>query len=343
MIKVFIDLLSFLRTTFPLLFCVAFFALLFILLAKSIKKYYYVYYTVFAIPFVLVVVPSILRMCGVEMTFNFTRVPVLGEILRDYIHMASLGHPLLIIIMYMGALNMKNPYVKKLMSIRKEISILSGFPILTHTWIRLMNNFPASLKYFTDHSAFMENPRVTSELGAGITNSSLVLGIIMTVLFLMLWITSFDAIHKRLGGIRWKKVQKWSYVLYATLFIHAMGLQVGRMVTSNASDNKPKTEVVSNAASGEQQGNARATERSGNRGNERKDNSAGEQGHGNQNRNVQTVPQAQGHGGRMPSKSLADMQVSATAKQWISVCSLLLVYGSYLILRVRKARKKLRR
>ncbi|MDL2310179.1 ferric reductase-like transmembrane domain-containing protein [Parabacteroides sp. OttesenSCG-928-B22] len=265
MIKILIDLLSFLRTTVPLLFCVAVFALLFVWLAKSIKRYYYIYYTLFAIPFLMVVVPSLLRMIGIETSFNFTRIPVLGELLRDYIHMASLGHPLLIIIMYMGALDVKNPYVKRLMSIRKEISILSGFPILTHSWIRVMNNFPKALKYFTDHSAFMENPRVTSELGAGITNTVLVLGIVMLVLFLILWITSFDVVHKRLGGIRWKKIQRWSYVLYALLFIHAMGLQVGRMVSSAA---------------------------------------------------------------------------DITVKQWISVSSLLLIYGSYLILRVRKARKK---
>ncbi len=310
MIKVFIDLLSFLRTTFPLIFCVAVFALFFILLAKSVKKYYYIYYTLFAIPSLLVIIPSILGMCGIELPFSFIRVPVLGEILRDYIHMAALGHPLLIVIMYMGALDTRRPYVKKLMSIRKEISIISGFPVLTHSWIRTINNFPASLKYFTDHSAFMENPRVTSELGAGITNTSLVLGIIMLVLFLMLWITSFDVVHKRLGGIRWKKIQKWSYVLYVLLFVHAMGLQVGRMVTSNASENRAKTEVVANADSREQQPQA-------------------QQGHGG--------------GGRAPSKGIADIQISSTVKQWISIYSFLLIYGSYLILRVRKAKMKSRR
>lgn len=320
MIKVIIDLLSFLRTTFPLIFCVLVFALFFILLAKSVKRYYYVYYTLFAIPSLLVIIPSILGMCGVELPFSFIRVPVLGEILRDYIHMAALGHPLLIVIMYMGALEVKHPSVKKLMSIRKEISIISGFPVLTHSWIRTINNFPASLKYFTDHSAFMENPRVTSELGAGISNTSLVLGIILLVLFLMLWVTSFDVIHKRLGGILWKKIQKWSYVLYAILFIHAMGLQVGRMLTSNASENRTQTEIVvnNNTALGEQRENARTE-------------------------NVQTVLQAQkGRGGRAPSKGIADIQISSTAKQWISVCSLLLIYGSYLILRLRKAKKRVR-
>lgn len=316
MIKVFIDLLSFLRTTFPLLFCVAVFALLFILLAKSIKKYYYVYYTLFAIPFLMVVGPSILRMCGVEMTFSFTRIPVLGEILRDYIHMASLGHPLLIIIMYVGALDMKNLYVKRLMSIRKEISIISGFPVLTHSWIRTLNGFPDALKYFTDHAEFMNNPRVTSALGAGITNTVLVLGIVMLVLFLILWITSFDAVHKRLGGRKWKQIQKWSYVLYALLFIHAIGLQVGRMVSNSAgnanANERNRTEMVSDTKQSEQP--TQTGERGG-----------GERGGGR---------------GRMPTKGLTDIVIGQNVKQAISVSSLLLIYGSYLFLRVRKARKK---
>lgn len=311
MIKVLIDLLSFLRTTFPLLFCVMVFALLFVLLAKSIKKYYYIYYTLFAVPFLMVVIPSILQMCGVETLFNLIRIPVLGEILRDYIHMASLGHPLLIIIMYIGALDMKHPHVKKLMSIRKELSIISGFPILTHSWIRTINNFPNSLKYFTDHSEFMNNLRITSELGAGITNTALVLGIVMLVIFFILWITSFDAIHKRLGGHKWVRIQKWAYALYALLFVHAMGLQAGRMITSNASQsNKAQTEVVAHHANGHKDKEVSAA-------------------------------QAQGHGGgRAPTKGLTDIKLSETTRQWISVSSLLLIYGSYLILRVRKAKNK---
>lgn len=354
MIKVLIDVLSFLRTTVPLLFCVAVFALLFVLLAKSIKKYYYIYYTLFAIPFLMIVVPSILRMCGIETSFNFTRIPVLGEILRDYIHMASLGHPLLIIIMYMGALDIKIPFVKKLMSIRKEISIISGFPVLTHSWIRTINNFPNALKYFTDHSEFMDNPRVTSELGAGLTNTVLVLGIVMLVLFFILWVTSFDTIRKRLGGLRWKRIQKWSYLLYALLFIHAIGLQAGRMVSGD-SKSKPKTEVAANVSP---HGHSSAEKTSGSQSDDRatssgqSDRKAQAQGgestqtasqtqrHGGDG-SAQATSQTQRHGGgRTPAKGLTDIKIGTTAKQWISVFSYLLIYGSYLILRIRKAKKK---
>ncbi|MFV0391499.1 MAG: ferric reductase-like transmembrane domain-containing protein, partial [Paludibacteraceae bacterium] len=370
---------SFLKDVFPLLFSTAVFALLFVLLSKSIKKYYYIYYTAFAIPTLIVIVPSILQMCGIELSFNFMRIPILGQILRDYIHMASLGHPLLVIIMYMGALDMRKPSVKKLMNIRKEISIMAGFPILTHSWIRTIHNFPGALKYFTNHSEFMENPRVTSVLGAGFTNTALVLGIVMVALFLVLWITSFDAVHKRLGGQRWKKVQKWAYVLYALLFIHAMGLQIGRMLGSDARNNKTelvakqseqsrneatnnieqpdktgqdalrkqtgRSETTLNEKRDEHSEQAKQRERPArnetvaNQPIERKSENAVSQERSGE-KNLKATPQKKGHG---VGKGLSDMNVSNAAKQWIATLSYLLIYGSYLILRVRKARKKSKR
>ncbi len=382
MIKVVLDLVSLLRTTFPLLFSALFFALVFILLAKSIKKYYYVYYTLFAIPFLLVAVPFFLRLCGVETSFNFTRIPVLGEILRDYIHMGSLGHPLLIVIMYMGALDTRKTYVKRLMSIRKEISIISGFPILTHSLIRSFNNFPRALKYFTNHNEFMENSNAPSALGVGISNTVLVLGIVMLVLFFVLWVTSFDAVHRRMGGVKWKKVQKWSYVLYALLFIHAMGIVVGGMMNPrgghqaaaqatvevtaqatapaapsdeagargerrNRAQGEHATEVSQAGRSPEQNGEATGERR----GRSNREAAASEQGGGERTPHAaraeqqekaattaQVQPQQQQ--GHTPTKGLTDIQISQEARQWISFWSLILIYGSYLILRVRKARKK---
>ncbi|WP_163628976.1 ferric reductase-like transmembrane domain-containing protein [Paludibacter sp. 221] len=346
MIKVLIDLLGFLRTTAPLLVSLVIFTLLFILLAKSIKKHAKIYYIAFSIPFLMHAVPTILRWCGIEVEFSFTRIPILGEIIRDYIHMGAFGHPLLIIIMYMGALNIKNPYVKRLMSIRKELSIISGFPVFTHSLVRVANNFPNSLKYFTDHTEYMANPRVTSELGAGISSFSLVLGIALLALFIPLWITSFDSIHKRMGSIKWKKLQRWSYGLYAMLFIHAMGIQVGGMISRNASstnENK-KTEIVTVAEI--PQGRTEQNEKSGKKQDKRVEeisdiNSVQQkQNKSDEVSALTSVRQQPAGGGKARTKGFADFQVSRETRQIISIVSLLLIYGSYLFLRVRKAVRK---
>lgn len=298
MVKLLIDLLAYLRECAPLLTSLAVLTLLFVLLAKSIKKHPGLYYTLFAIPFVLVALPSLGKLFGVEIA-GFVRVPFLGEIIRDYIHMGTFGHPLLIIIMYIGALEVRKTPVKKLMSIRKEMSIISGFAVFAHSLIRVMGSVPGAFRFFTDNEEYMANTKVVSALGAGFSSFSFLLGVIMLIIFIPLWVTSFDAVRKRMGNVKWKKLQKWSYVLYATLFIHAMGIQIGGILNPRGG-HAPKPTVETTVAPA-------------------------------------TKPATSG---RMPTKSFADFKPSAQTKQYIHLISLSLIYGSYLYLRLRKAKKK---
>jgi DMSO/TMAO reductase YedYZ heme-binding membrane subunit len=342
MVKLLIDLIQFLYTLAPLLMALGVLTLLAVLLSKSIKRYATVYYIVFAIPFALVAIPFIGRLMGIEM-FSFSRIPFLGGIIRDYIHAGTLGFPLLIIIMYTGALNPRNSIAKKLLSIRKELSILSGFPILTHSLIRVTGNFPRALNYFIDSEA---SGKVANALGAGISNFSFVLGILMLALFIPLWVTSFDSVHKRMGGVKWKKLQQWSYVLYATLFIHAMGIQVGSMLNPRGGRGaeRPAVEVTATTAETVESPARR------NRGNSELQEGSERGGHDNRNTvhpaaNSNTGNRAEaaspaGRGRHQQSRGFADITVSSQAKQYIHIASLLLIFGSYLYLRVKKARLK---
>jgi DMSO/TMAO reductase YedYZ heme-binding membrane subunit len=316
MIKIFLDLLQFLFTNAQLITSLVIFTLLSIWLAKSIKKNSKTYYIILAIPFFLAAIPFTLRLCGVE-TVNLVGVSVLGHILRDYIHMGTLGHPLLIIIMYMGALDPKVPFVKKLMSIRKELSIIVGFPVLTHSLIRTANNFVPALRFFTHNEEYMANTNITSEFGAFLTNFSFVLGIVMLVIFIPLWITSFDSVRLRMSAVKWKKLQKWAYVLYVTLFIHAAAIAAGEILNSpTRNSSQPAVEVSAQAANKKPQSEqtAKPTE--------------------NREKNVPSAPPR-----RVMPKSFPDFQVSRTTRQYIQLISLVLIYGSYLYLKVRKAKK----
>ncbi|MDR1023018.1 MAG: hypothetical protein LBL94_07105 [Prevotellaceae bacterium] len=366
MVKLLIDFIQFLYTLAPLLMALGVLTLLAALLAKSIKRHAAVYYTVFAIPFAMVAIPFIGRLLGVEM-FSFSRIPLLGGVIRDYIHAGTLGFPLLIIVMYMGALNPKNPVVKKLLSIRKELSILSGFPILTHSLIRVTGSFPRAFSYFVSSEA---SGNVASPLGAGISNFSFVLGILMLALFLPLWVTSFDSVHKRMGVVKWKKLQRWSYVLYAMLFMHAMGIQVGSVLNPRGGRGaaRPAVEVAAttaevitatettttaetvepsarrNRGNSELQGGAERGERGG-RGNRNAAHPVADSSAGNNNSNSNTgndnMAEARpaGRGGHQQSQGFADITVSSQAKRYIHVASLLLIFGSYLYLRTRKAKQ----
>ena len=333
MVKILVELLEFLRSCAPLLFSLGALSLFFILLSKSIKKHATIYYIVFSLPFLLYLITFFGGMMKFEMP-NLIIVPVLGEILRDYIHVGAFGHPILVIIMYVGALNPRNPWVKKLLSIRKEISIISGFPILMHSLVRVMNNLPGAIKFFTDKEGYLENTPVVSELGAGISSFSFILGIVLLVIFIPLWVTSFDSVRRRMGGIMWKKVQRWSYVLYALLFVHAIMIQAGGMLNPRVAP-RPAVENVapaanaqaSNAAQSGDAAQARQTEGA------RPERQAGQQ----------QTRQSRGPAGRAPSKGISDIKVSQQTKQYIHILSLFLIYGSYLYLRLRKAKKDAQR
>lgn len=214
---------------------------IFLLLAKSIKRHSKIYYIAFALPAVLCALQEIFSLLGIEQ-LNFYKLPVIGEIMMQYIHMAGFGYPLLVIIMYVGALNPKNQSVKKILSIRKELSIISGFPILVHAFIRITYNLPQSFSFFADIDGYIEhNDRVYSTLGQILSNSGYILGIFMTILFFVLWITSFKSIHRRLGQKKWKKIQNWSYLLYAMLFLHSVLLNTGWMIDMGFAGNNKES------------------------------------------------------------------------------------------------------
>jgi len=231
MIELLLKWLSFLIEKCPFLISLICMTGIFLLLAKSIRKQTKLYYIVFAIPAVLCILQEILTLVKIDIV-NFYSIPIMGEVMRQYIHMAGFGYPLLVIIMYVGALNPKNPNVKKILSIRKELSIISGFPVLTHSIIRLMYNIPSTIEFFVSRNTYLEKSRwpVNSTLGAELTNIGYLLGILMVILFLVLWVTSFNSIHKRLGAKKWKRIQNWSYILYAMLFLHSALLNTGWMM-----------------------------------------------------------------------------------------------------------------
>ncbi|SFK56956.1 ferric reductase-like transmembrane domain-containing protein [Proteiniphilum acetatigenes] len=384
MIKFFIDFIQFLNSTAPLLTSLAIFTLLAVLLSKSIKKHATIYYIVLAIPFAMVAIPFVCRLFGIEM-FSFSQIPFLGGILRDYIHFGTFAFPILIIVMYAGALNPGILWVKKLLKIRKELSIISGFPVLTHALIRVTGTFPNSLRYFTNNAEYMANTNVTNELGAGISNFSFVLGIVLLVLFIPLWVTSFDSIHKRMGNVKWKRLQKWSYPFYALLFIHAMGIQVGGMLnprggsrpaqavevsanteTNRRTDNKTAT-IITPQHTG--QGKSLTVERRDNH-HETGNQSGGSLTVRNQENGNRTIENhanksyakhakqmndsisnsresgrdqgkivSSGRDGHARSIGFTDINVSREVKRYIHIASLILIFGLYLYLRLRKAKK----
>lgn len=333
MINSALDIIEFLKSNFGFLFALALYTVLSIALASSIKKNYKIYYWIFGVISFCFIIPSVCRLIGVSLPFNFGSLPIIGLASSELSSAANFIHPVLVIIMYMGALSTKTKYVGRLMSIRKELSIIVGFPVLAHAVKRVFGSFPGGWQYFFNNEEYMNNPRVTSALGSGITSFAFVLGLVMTILFLLLWITSFDSVHRKMGGKRWKKVQKWSYGLYAMLFIHSLCLQVGGMVSDNAraaQQSKPQSNIESTHSHAHSSSHAHTAQ-------------AQQANEGASNVKNAEQPKAQassGHGGRPQSFKFADLEVSRGTKRWVNIIFLFLIYGSYLYLRVNKAKQQ---
>ncbi len=379
MLTALFDLLDFLRSNFSMLFALAFYAILAVALSKSIKKHYKVYYWVFGLLSAGFVIPTIFRLCGATFPLNLGMIPFFGPSISELSSAGNFVHPVLIIIMYMGAFSPKNQYIGRLMSIRKELSIIVGFPVIAHAMKRLFGSFVSGWDYFFDHETYIQSPRVTSVLGSGISSFVYVLGLVMFVLFLVLWITSFDSVHRKLGTKRWKSVQKWSYGLYAMLFIHAMGLNLGGYISDKAREaqmasRSAQTEMVAESRGGEQRGPQSQEGRSEQRGPQSQEASQGGHGapqqaqasqgghgapqqaqasqgghgapqqaqasQGGHGAPQQAQAQQGGHGhGRQPSFKFSEIEIDRGTKRVMNMVILILIYGSYLYFRLRKSRQ----
>ncbi|MFI3264499.1 MAG: hypothetical protein SNG38_04300 [Rikenellaceae bacterium] len=339
MINAALDLIDFLKSNFGFLFSLIVYTVLAITLAKSIKKHDKVYYWIFGVISFCFIIPSVARLIGVTLPFNLSSLPIIGLSASELSSAANFIHPVLVIIMYMGALSAKNKYVGRLMSIRKELSIIVGFPVLAHAVKRVFGTFPGGWQYFFDNETYMQSPRVTSALGSGITSFAFVLGLVMTILFLVLWVTSFDSVHRKLGTKRWKSIQKWSYGLYAMLFIHAVFLQLGGLISDNAraqqqAAQKANIEVVAEGHGG-QGGQSQQAQQGGHGGQQQGGQQAQQGGHGQQG-GQQAQQGGHGHGPR--SFTFASIEMERSTKRIINIFIYLVVYGSYLYFRIRKAR-----
>ena len=310
MFKTTLDFLNFAFANFSFLFSLIFLTILSVTFSKSIKQHAKIYYWIVGAICLSFTIPVILKAFKIMMP-SIMSVPVIGGIAGELSNAATFLHPVLVIIMFMGAFSPKIPSVGKLMSIRKELSILVGFPFFAHISKRLFHTFPHSWDFFMNYEESIASPRVLSPIGNTIEHAVFVLGVVMTVLFLVLWITSFGSIHRKLGAKKWKSVQRWSYALYAMLYIHSVGMQVNSLMSYNAQQamikNGVKTELVGKDAHG-------ATDKKGEK--------ASSGGH---------------HG---PKRfSFADIKINEGTKATMNIAIYSIIYGSYLYLRIRKAKK----
>ena len=131
-----------------------------------------------------------------------------------------LAGALFVVVMFTGAFPNGSRPMKKLMPIRGQLSILASILTLGHNAAYGKTYF---LLLFTDPSALPVNQRLAA-----------VCSLLMLVIMLPLFITSFPCVRRKMRPKTWKRLQRWAYGFYALLAAHILLLTAPRALRGDS-------------------------------------------------------------------------------------------------------------
>ena len=120
----------------------------------------------------------------------------------------GLAGALFIFVMYAGAVPDKSAFRKAVMPIRGQLSIMASILTLGH-------NIAYGKTYFVYLFTQAASLRLNVLLAACCS-------IVMILVMLPLFITSFMCVRRKMQPKRWKKMQRLAYIFYALMFIHVL-------------------------------------------------------------------------------------------------------------------------
>ena len=170
-------------------------------LKDSLKKHAGIYYIGAAVISIAVFLIGFLPMP------LFVKNNILGIFAKG-----SLGTAMFVAVMYAGALPKGSKLIAPLMKIRGELSITEAILVLCH-------NFTYGITYF---KMLFIKPEALSATQLTAAIISLVLIIIMIVLT----VTSFQAVRKKMQAKKWKQLQRTAYVFYGLMYVHIMLINI---------------------------------------------------------------------------------------------------------------------
>ncbi len=176
-------------------------ALFIYFLKDSLKKHAGIYYIGAAVISIAVFLIGFLPMS------LFLKNNILGIFAKG-----SLGTAMFIAVMYAGALPKGSKLIAPLMKIRGELSITAAILVLCH-------NFTYGMTYFK--MLFIKPAALSAtQLTAAI------ISIILITIMLVLTVTSFQAVRKKMKAKKWKQLQRTAYVFYGLMYVHIMLINI---------------------------------------------------------------------------------------------------------------------
>lgn len=176
-------------------------ALFIYFLKGSLKKHAGIYYIGAAVISIAVFLLEFLPMP------LFVKNNILGIFAKG-----SIGTAMFVVVMYTGALPKGNKLIAPLMKIRGELSITAAILVLCH-------NFTYGMTYF--RMLFTKTSLLSAtQLAAA------VISLVLIAIMLVLTVTSFPSVRKKMKAKKWKQLQRTAYVFYGLMYVHIMLINI---------------------------------------------------------------------------------------------------------------------
>ena len=176
-------------------------ALFIYFLKDSFKKYANIFYIGTAVISIAVCLLEFLPM------HLFVKNNILGIFAKG-----SLGTAMFVVVMYTGALPKGNKLIAPLIKIRGELSITAAILVLCH-------NFTYGMTYF--RMLFTKTSLLSAtQLAAA------VISLVLIAIMIVLTVTSFPSVRKKMQAKKWKQLQRTAYVFYGLMYVHIMLINI---------------------------------------------------------------------------------------------------------------------
>jgi len=178
--------------------------------SKSIKKHAPFWYVgAFVIALGSMLVPA-------------TAAPVwFQQLVMGYITRGTFATSLFILVMYARIMPRGSKAMTTIMGLRAPLAIMASMIILLHNGFYLMYYFR---RVFTAGIMMDSYERI-----------ALASTTVMWVLLLPLTITSFTKVRRKMNPVKWKNLQRWSYLFYALIYVHVCTLFTKQILSGHAS------------------------------------------------------------------------------------------------------------
>lgn len=114
---------------------------------------------------------------------------------------------LFVVVMFMGVMSRNISLTKYFMRIRAELAIIASLLIVPHIYVHGLKLIVALID-----GKHLNTYRIIYSIA----------GVVAFVIMIPLFITSFNFAKKKLKGVKWKKIQRWSYLFYGLIYVHIL-------------------------------------------------------------------------------------------------------------------------